>query len=897
MNDRNSSGLFNLQMRKHLLVFVFIVLAALAALVGRIVYINKKSGAEYEKKVLSQLSGYDSVVLPYKRGSILDSKGTTLATCEKVYNVKLSTKDISYYIERDKNEGLYQATADALATCFGVNASDLVAFMRSNPDNTYKLVAKRVAYEEVEQFNEMVKAAKENKEANNIYGVAFDEEYIRSYPNGSMAADVIGFTNDGNEGSYGLEQYYNDTLNGTDGRMFGYLNENSNMEKTTIPAVDGQTLVTTIDANIQRIVEEKMIALNESLRDNAREGLGSNNTGVIVMECDTGNILAMASYPTFDLNDERKASSYYTPEELARIKEKLTAEKLAKMENGGTVITDLTEAANQNQTEKTSMIQYANGQASTIQNPKPGTIQAAQGLNPDGTLATGTDVNQGDGVNGSNQPDGNTNTENTGNADGTAEGGYVNQIQTDEFGNPMTQAVQELVTDADVDDYARALRWSNFCIQSTYEPGSVAKPFTVACGLDSGKMTGNEVYFCGGNLEVGGFKIKCHNRFGDGQMSVENAIAQSCNVALMRMGMQIGTNTFLDYFRRFNFGYKTNIDLAGEAKTNTLVFNENTMGPTELATSTFGQGFSVTMIEMVAAFNSIINGGYYYQPHMVSQILDGNGAVVRNIEPCVLKQTVSNSTSEKIVSYCNAVVTNGTGKKARPAGYAIGGKTGTAETFPRDKHDYVTSFMGYAPAEDPKIIVYVVLDRPNLPDQQGGTALACTMTKDILTEVLPYMNIFMTEELTDAEKEDLISKGLYNEAIYRPVHREDAGGDSDGISVVLDDKDIQIDKETGYAIDPETGEFLDPETGYPISPSSDLPDFSVRPEATDGSVPTDGTTQGTTTQGTDGQFLNADGTTASTIQNYTGDNGNNVNSDLVNGTAQQGPDDTVRNRH
>ncbi len=841
MSEKNSSGLFSLQMRKQLLVFVILVMAALAALVGRIIYINKKSGAEYEKKVLSQLSGYDSVVLPYKRGSILDCKGTTLATCEKVYNVKLSTKDITYYINRDNNEGLYQATADALATCFGASSSDLVAFMRANPDNTYKLVAKRVSYEEVEKFNEMVKSAKENKEANNIYGVAFDEEYIRSYPNGSMAADVIGFTNDGNEGSYGLEQYYNSTLNGTDGRQFGYLNEDSNMEKTTIPAVDGKTLVTTIDANIQRIVEEKMIALNESLRDNAREGLGSNNTGVIVMECDTGNILAMASYPTFDLNDERKASSYYTPEELAKIKEKLIEQEIAKREAAGVTTGSLTVpdngTANTNNTDQN--VQNDTNQTDNTQTTitQAGTIQAANGI----IQGVGTNV-----------PGANETVQGI-------EGGVTGQV--DDYGNPMIQPVQELVTDADVDDYARALRWSNFCIQSTYEPGSVAKPFTVACGLDSGKMTGEEVYFCGGSLEVGGFKIKCHNRFGDGQMTVENAIAQSCNVALMRMGMQIGTSTYLDYFRRYNFGYKTNIDLAGEAKTNTLVFNENTMGPTELATSTFGQGFSVTMIEMVAAFNSIINGGYYYQPHMVSQILDGNGAVVKNIEPCVLKQTVSNSTSEKIVSYCNAVVSSGTGKKARPAGYAIGGKTGTAETFPRDKHDYVTSFMGYAPAEDPKIIVYVVLDRPNLPDQQGGTALACTMTKDILTEVLPYMNIFMTEELTDAEKEDLISKGLYNEAIYRPIPHDETTDDS-GFSVVQEERDIQIDKETGYAIDPETGEFLDPETGYPISPSSDLPDFTAMP-ATTGTEENETTTQ----EGT-GALTNPDGTPASTIQNY-----------------------------
>ena len=350
-----------------------------------------------------------------------------------------------------------------------------------------------------------------------------------------------------------------------------------------------------------------------------------------------------------------------------------------------------------------------------------------------------------------------------------------------------------------------------------YEPGSVAKPFTVAAGIDSGKMTGEEVYFCGGSLEVGGFKIKCHNRYGDGQMTVKKAVEQSCNVALMKMGQQMGKDTYLDYFQRYNFGYKTNIDLAGEAKTNTLVFTDKTMGPTELATCTFGQGFQVTMIEMIAAFNSLINGGYYYQPHMVSQILDSNGAVVRNIEPCILKQTISQSTSDKIIDYCNAVVTSGTGKKARPAGYAVGGKTGTAETFPRGRGEYVTSFMGYAPANDPKIIIYAVIDRPNMPDQQSGTAQACLLVKDILTEVLPYMNVFMTEELTEAEIEDLKSKGLYNEAIYRPEEHDDEN--DEGITPVEDNPAIPADK----AVDPDNGEKLDPNTGYPLDPnSSDL---------------------------------------------------------------------------
>ncbi|MBQ6639218.1 MAG: hypothetical protein IJH82_11335, partial [Lachnospiraceae bacterium] len=169
---------------------------------------------------------------------------------------------------------------------------------------------------------------------------------------------------------------------------------------------------------------------------------------------------------------------------------------------------------------------------------------------------------------------------------------------------------------------------------------------------------------------------------------------------------------------------------------------------------------------------------------------------------------------------------------------------GPAETFPRGRGEYVTSFMGYAPADDPKIIIYVVLDRPNLPDQNGGTALACTLTKDILTEVLPYMNIFMTEELTEEEKADLKQKGLYNEAIYRPVEKPE-GEDTDGITVNPEEKDVPIDKETGYGTDPESGEFVDPNTGYPIDPNSsdlsDLPDNGRQYETTDNSET--GTTQ------------------------------------------------------
>ena len=198
--------------------------------------------------------------------------------------------------------------------------------------------------------------------------------------------------------------------------------------------------------------------------------------------------------------------------------------------------------------------------------------------------------------------------------------------------------------------------WKNFCISDTYEPGSVAKPFTVATGLESGSITGNEVYSCPGFLHVGDYDIKCHNRNGDGYVSVERGIEISCNVAMMYIGQSIGVNTFSEFQRIFGFGLKTNIDLAGEARTEGLTYSASDMGPTDLAVNTFGQGFNVDMIEMISAYCSLINGGYFYEPHVVKKIVNSSGATVKNIEPRILRQTVSQSTSDKIRQYCEAVV-------------------------------------------------------------------------------------------------------------------------------------------------------------------------------------------------------------------------------------------------
>lgn len=686
-----------MDMRKKLVILFVMVLLAFVVLGVRLVLINTQKGDEYTHTVLSQRH-YDSITLPYQRGSIVDSKGTTLAVSKKVYNVILDVSVMNYYENRE--EGTVVATLNALQTCFGLSSQEMAGYVAQNPESKYYVLKKQLDYEEIQPFLTMVEESEASEELTDIKGVWFEEEYLRYYPLGTVACDVLGYTNSGNAGAYGLEEYYNDTLNGTNGREYGYLNEDSNLERTTIPAVDGNTLVTTIDVNIQKIVEEKITEFNESYANNYREGEdGSYNTGCIIMEVDTGKVLAMAGYPFFDLNEPRNLELYFTPEEVAAAEE-----------------------------------------------------------------------------------------------EGLTEGDLLAEL------------------------------WKNYCISATYEPGSVAKPFTVAMGLDSGSITGNETYYCGGLLEIGGYRIRCHNRWGDGEITVSDAVAQSCNVALMHIGDAMGENTYLKYFEEFNFGLKTNIDLTGEARTASLVFNSETMGPTELATSTFGQGYNVTMIQMITAFCSLINGGYYYEPHMVSQVLSADGSVIENVEPRLLKQTISATTSEQIIEYCNEVVISGTGKKARPAGYAIGGKTGTAETVPRNNGNYVVSFMGYAPADDPQIAIYVVIDRPNLPDQSLGTAEACLITKEILTEVLPYLNIFMTEELSEEEIADLKERGLYDASLVKPDEEEvpaEEGESSEGeTSEEAQKPEVEIDPNTGYAIDPYTGEALDPETGRPIDPTS-----------------------------------------------------------------------------
>lgn len=692
---RNKIKDINLQRIKtmKLAVMMFIILLAFTGLGVRLYFLTRDNRNDYQKRILSHLE-YDSKTIPFKRGSILDANGTILATSEKVYNVIL---DCKVMLDDEKNE---EPMLAALSQCFGLDRTELSRYVQDNPASQYYVLKKRISYDERAVFEDYKKEHNEKARQINAQaaegeklglindGIWFEEEYIRRYPNNALACDILGFTGTDNNGQFGLEEFYNNELNGTNGREYGYLNDDAILERTTISAVDGNSLVTTIDANIQAIVEKYVKQFNDEHKNEKREGEeGARNIGFIAMDCNNGNILAMASYPNFDLNNPKDLSAYYSAEEIAQMEENETYYKT------------------------------------------------------------------------------------------------LNEL------------------------------WRNFCISDTYEPGSTAKSLTLATGIETGRIIGNESYECAGKLEVADRKINCNVKTGHGTLDVKGSLGQSCNVAFMKMGEAIGAKNLTEFERIFNLGLKTNIDLAGEARTASLIHTESSMGTTELATSSFGQGFNVTMIEMAAAFSSIINGGYYYEPHVVDKIINSNGDTVKNIEPRVLKQTISSTTSEIMREYLYAAVAEGTGKSARPAGYAIGGKTGTAEMVPRDKVNYVVSFIGFAPADNPRIVVYCVVDRPNVADQPHAY-YATGIVKNVLTEVLPYVHISRTEEMTIAEQEE--AEKVLGNIVRQDENSDENGSSSSGESEAAASNPSESGASAGrsfFVVDPVTGELINPDTG------------------------------------------------------------------------------------
>lgn len=598
--------------KKLVLLFVAIILA-FVFLIGRITYINAANGEDYTRIVLDQQQ-YDSRTIPFKRGDIVDRNGTKMATSERVYNVILDVKVMT------SDEDSIEPTIQVLKDCFEIDEEEVRDLSEESPSSRYNILKKGVDYETYKKF-EAIDEDDENYP--DVAGIWLEEDYVRTYPYNTLASDVIGFTVDGNVGSNGIEASYNNTLNGTDGREYGYLDETSTVERTVKEAVNGDTVVSTIDLQVQSIVEKHILEFNEQHKNEASAGEGSKNTAVIVMNPQNGEILAEASYPNYDLNQPRDLTKYYTQETIDAMSDEEQLETLNSL-------------------------------------------------------------------------------------------------------------------------------WNNFCVSDTYEPGSTFKPFTIAAGLETGILTGDETYYCGGVLHVGDHDIHCSNRDGHGTQTLKQALENSCNVALMEIGEALGAEEFCRYQELFGFGEYTGIDLPGEGETSGLLYTPENMDAASLATNAFGQNFNVTMTQLVASFCSLINGGNYYEPHVVKQIQDENGNVTENIDPVLVKKTISEETSEVIKDYMLGVVQEGTGSSAAVEGYDIGGKTGTAEKLPRGNGKYLVSFIGYAPQENPEVVVYVVVDEPNVA-AQASSSYATELASGIMSEIFPYLGITKSSETADTQ--------------------------------------------------------------------------------------------------------------------------------------------------
>lgn len=594
---KKAKKIFTRGMRVTLFAFYVIFLIGFLALLAKIYMINRNDGERYKKAALSQ-QAYTNKVLGYQRGSIKDRNNTTMAISLRKYNLVLEPRTLN------ADDIMKEATLEAIAGHFSIDQQQLRDVVKDKPDSMYERFddLKELDTDVVESFKK-----KMNEKGSNIKGVWFEETYVRNYPLGSVGCNLIGFMSSENAGNYGVEESYNAELCGTTGREYGYFGAELKLERTVKPAKNGNSVVLTIDANAQQIVEQQIAEFQKN-------GVGAKRVAVMISNVKNGEVLAMASDSTFDLNDPRNLSSMYTEAQIAAMTEEEQVENRLNM-------------------------------------------------------------------------------------------------------------------------------WANFCIGSAFEPGSTFKPFTIAAALDENLVKESSTFSCKGVVQVADREIHCNGTHGI--VDLRHSLTESCNSALMAISKKLGRENFYKYNQLYGFGQKTGIDLPGESAG--LIHSQDKLNSVELATSGFGQTQAVTMVQMMGAFSALINDGSYYQPHVVKEIQNSEGEVIETVAPTMIKKIVSESTSKKIRSFLKSTVEDGTAAPAKVKGYSIGGKTGTAEKKERNKKEYLVSFIGCTPADDPEIAIYVIVDEPNVADQAHST-FATEFASQIMKKVLPFLGQYKAKD-------------------------------------------------------------------------------------------------------------------------------------------------------
>ena len=584
-----------------------------------------------EKAVAQQTR---STVVTASRGTIYDRNGNTLAISATAETVFVSPAEIA------ENQEDTQAIAQGLSRILNVDADTILKKMQKT-SSQYEIVKLRADQELADQVRKFINGeidaqgsavAKENQKK--LSGIYLSADSKRYYPYSTLAAQVIGFVGTDNTGLYGLEAKYDSVLEGTSGLTVTAKNAAGTdllyQYEQYYDAQNGDSLVTTLDTNIQYYLEkgiEEMVGQFDA----------KNGATGIVMDVNSGAVLAMASYPTYDLNNP---SSIYD-------------EKLSASLKG---------------------------------------------------LAAGSDE-------------------------------YASALGA-----------------------AQLKQWRNKCINDTYEPGSTFKPVTLSTALEEGVVNMNTQFYCSGSIRVPGWSkpIYCSKKAGHGAETLMQATGNSCNPAFITMGLKTGTETYYKYLKSFGLMELTGIDEIGE--TSGIFADEKSFGSNvvSLASYAFGQTFTVTPLQLIRAQAACINGGYLYTPYLVDQVLDDKGNVVSQHESTPVRQVVSKETSDEVRQCLEYVVASGTGKNGQVAGYRIGGKTGTADKTGDPNHNVVVSFMCFAPADDPQIIMLITMDSPSRSTGtyvSGGQMVAPTASA-VMSEILPYLGIepdYSAEELVGAD--------------------------------------------------------------------------------------------------------------------------------------------------
>ena len=616
---------------------------------------------EYQAKATRQQ--LMDVTVSANRGDILDANGEVLAMSATVYNLILAPKDLVASVNENKfkdedsnvDEEAYNAeiqrkrdeVVDGLCQLMpDLDREDLERRMQK-VNSQYEVLATQIEEADAKAIRTFIEEHKTS------YYLYLTPDTKRYYPFASLASQVLGFVNS-EGGAYGLEAGYEDVLKGIPGRVVtGKTGENVEMYNSYsnyIDAINGYDLTLTLDATIQSYAEQ-MLEKGIEMYDVQNGGF------CLVMDPNTGAVLAMASSPEFDPNNYSVVSDSFLQAdieaEIPAIYQQLKAE----------------------------------------------------------------------------------------NAQKPADEQLTDQELQDKARSQATAS-------------ARETQWRNRTIREPYEPGSTFKALVLAAALEEGVVSESDTFTCTGSVEIGGHVIHCSKREGHGTQTLAEAVQNSCNPAFIAIGQRLGAEKFYEYFQAFGMTELTGIDLPGEEKG--INWGSN-MGITDLAVASFGQRFTVTPLQLVTGFSAVINGGNLYQPYVVQKITDSSGTAVKETEPSLVRQVVSEQTSQRARTILETVVSQGGGKNAYQAGYRIGGKTGSAETLEDGRT--IVSFMGFAPADDPQVIVLMAYDTPQEAspgssystsgDYISGGAMAAPRSGELIAQILDYMGVekqYTTEE-------------------------------------------------------------------------------------------------------------------------------------------------------